>query len=112
MAMRNVRVAAIVGALGLAFLGGQWSAQHSLGGTRRPPSAVPMQDITIRRSPTPGWVEVWRGPELESEWGAQKDSELWRWLDMLLREAPELYVPAHPGEPPHGRGPALQQAWR
>jgi hypothetical protein len=25
--------------------------------------------VEIRRSPTPGWIEVYRGGKLESEWG-------------------------------------------
>jgi hypothetical protein len=68
--------------------------------------------VTIKRSPTPGWVEVWRAGELESEWHREKDADLWRWLDRLLREDPSLYDPPAPGEPPHGRGPVLQQVRR
>jgi hypothetical protein len=72
--------------------------------------------LEIRRSLHPGWIEVYRGGELESEWGQQKDAALWNWLDKLLREDPGLYephsapapdAPPTPDTAPPGRGPRL-----
>jgi hypothetical protein len=72
--------------------------------------------LEIRRSLHLGWIEVYRGGELESEWGQGKDAELWGWLDKLLREDPSLYdpkiapapdAPPSPDSAPPGRGPRL-----
>jgi hypothetical protein len=75
-------------------------------------ASVPPPGLEIRRGPVPPWIEVYQNGELVSEWHQTKDAELWRWLDMLLREDPTLYDPPAPGEPPRGRGPRLQQAHR
>ena len=47
----------------------------------------------MERSRHAGWIEVYQHGELVSEWNQTKDPELWRWLDLLLREDAALYRP-------------------
>ena len=49
--------------------------------------------LVIRYSPTPGWIEVWRDGELESEW-QPRDGEIYGVLDELLEDK----IPMSPPE--------------
>ena len=97
-------VVVIVAAFALGFITGTRSA---------PPPAV-----EIRKSEIEPYVEVWRSGELVAEWEPQ-DGGVFRILDQVLRDDPELYRepgggPTPPGDPPRdpdrGRGPVLQEA--
>lgn len=68
-------------------------------------ASVRPDGLTIRRG-SPGWIEVWRGGNLESEWGKWKDKELWGWLDKLLREDDSLYDRPKPSVQPREVEPA------
>lgn len=70
------RILLLLGVVLLAFTAGRLSISPS--------------SVSIERSPSPGWIEVYREGELDSEWRAE-DGEVFQILDRLLRDAPELY---------------------
>ena len=52
-------------------------------------------EITVKRSPSPGWVDVYRGGVLDSEWQAA-DGEVYRVLVELLETEPRIEAPVRP----------------
>jgi hypothetical protein len=70
------------------------------------PNAVRAGALVIRREAN-GWIGVWRGDVLESEWHRDKDPELWQWLDKLLREDGSLYDRPQPSVRPRQPEPPL-----
>jgi hypothetical protein len=63
--------------------------------------------VEIRRSPTRGWIEIYRGGKLESEWNELRDPDVWQPLDRIYRNDPSLYLSPAPDRALRGRGPVL-----
>jgi hypothetical protein len=76
--------------------GGFW-----LGRIRTP--ASPPAAVELRRSEVPGWVEVWREGELDSEWQA-KDGAVYEVIDPGVGDRPAGVGPGGARVPPGRTG--------